>query len=82
MTSEGATSQRQTVGWIERRGSTSALMGGTATLVPPYKLPEVLGEAQKDNRIHNLLGKLAKKGKIRNEGSRKCPRWVLIHPSQ
>jgi ATP-dependent DNA helicase RecG len=42
------------------------------------KLPEVLDDAQKENRIHNLLGKLAKQGQIRNDGSRKCPRWVLI----
>lgn len=43
------------------------------------KLPEVLDEAQKHNRIHYLLGKLAQKGQIRNEGSRKFPRWVLMN---
>ncbi|OGQ96832.1 MAG: hypothetical protein A2521_04870 [Deltaproteobacteria bacterium RIFOXYD12_FULL_57_12] len=42
------------------------------------KLPEVLDDAQKRNRIHYLLGKLATEGRIRNEGSRKFPRWVLI----
>ena len=45
------------------------------------KLPEVLDDGQKENRIHNLLGKLAKQGQIRNEGSRRCPRWVLISSS-
>ena len=43
------------------------------------KLPEMLDEAQKQNRIHNLLRKLAKEGQIRNEGSRKFPRWVLMN---
>lgn len=43
------------------------------------KLPEVLDEAQKHNRIHYLLGKLAQKGQIRKEGSRKFPRWVLMN---
>lgn len=42
------------------------------------KLPEVLDDAQKQNRIHYLLGKLVKEGRIRNEGSRKFPCWVLI----
>ncbi|MBV5275050.1 MAG: putative DNA binding domain-containing protein [Lamprocystis purpurea] len=45
------------------------------------KLPEVLDDGQKENRIHNLLGKLAKQGQIRNAGSRRCPRWVLISSS-
>jgi ATP-dependent DNA helicase RecG len=43
------------------------------------KLPEMLDEAQKQNRIHNLLRKLAKEGQLRNEGSRKFPRWVLMN---
>ena len=42
------------------------------------KLPEVLDDEQKQNRIHYLLGKLTKKGRIRNAGSRKFSRWVLI----
>lgn len=42
------------------------------------KLPEVLDEEQKKNRIHYLLGKLAKEGRIRNEGGRKFSSWVLI----
>ena len=41
------------------------------------KLPEVLSEAQKRNRIHNLLRQLATAGQIQNNGSRRFPRWVL-----
>ena len=41
------------------------------------KLPEVLTEEQKLNRIHNLLRNLAASGQIRNDGSRRFPRWVL-----
>lgn len=41
------------------------------------KLPEVLTHGQKLNRIHNLLRQLAAKGEIRNDGSRRFPKWVL-----
>lgn len=42
------------------------------------KLPEVLSEAQKRNKIHNLLNALARgEGRIRNVGVRRHPRWVL-----
>jgi ATP-dependent DNA helicase RecG len=41
------------------------------------KLPEVLTQAQKLNRIHNLLRQLAKGGFIVNSGSRRWPKWVL-----
>jgi ATP-dependent DNA helicase RecG len=42
------------------------------------KLPEVLTDKQKRNRIHNLLGELGRKrGLIRNIGSRNKPRWVI-----
>ena len=41
------------------------------------KLPEVLSETQKRNRIHNLLAQLAAAGQIHNDGSRRYPRWVL-----
>jgi ATP-dependent DNA helicase RecG len=41
------------------------------------KLPEVLTEEQKLNRIHNLLRQLVKAGDIVNGGSRRWPRWVL-----
>ncbi|WP_291993386.1 RNA-binding domain-containing protein [Candidatus Accumulibacter sp. ACC003] len=40
------------------------------------KLPEVLTAAQKLNRIHNLLRRLAETGLIVNEGSRRWPKWV------
>lgn len=43
------------------------------------KLPEVLGEAQKQNCIHNLLRKLAREGQIHNQGSCRFSRWVLIN---
>jgi ATP-dependent DNA helicase RecG len=43
------------------------------------QLPEELDIAQKQNRIHYLLGKLVKQKKIRNEGTRKFPRWVLMN---
>jgi ATP-dependent DNA helicase RecG len=42
------------------------------------KLPEVLTEAQKLNRIHNLLRQLAEAKVIRNDGSRRFSQWVLI----
>lgn len=41
------------------------------------KLPEVLTDEQKLNRIHNLLRQLVKAGDIVNSGSRRWPRWVL-----
>lgn len=41
------------------------------------KLPEVLNEDQKMDKIHNLVSSLSGK-RIRNTGSRRTPRWVLI----
>ncbi len=41
------------------------------------KLPEVLTEEQKLNRIHNLLRQLADTERIHNAGGRRWPRWVL-----
>lgn len=41
------------------------------------KLPEVLTEEQKLNRIHNLLRQLAEAGRIHNAGGRRWPKWVL-----
>lgn len=41
------------------------------------KLPEILDREQKLNRIHNLLRQLTTGGRIRNEGSRRFPKWVL-----
>lgn len=42
------------------------------------KLPEVLTQEQKLNRIHNLLRQLAEAQLIRNAGSRRFSKWVLI----
>ena len=42
------------------------------------KLPEVLTQEQKLNRIHNLLRQLAEAKVIRNDGSRRFSQWVLI----
>jgi ATP-dependent DNA helicase RecG len=46
------------------------------------KLPEVLTLEQKLKKIHNLLFDLSgKQGRIRNDGSRRHPKWVLDGPS-
>lgn len=46
------------------------------------KLPEVLTEGQKMDKIHNLLNSLSRKqGKIRNVGSRRFSQWVLAEKS-
>ncbi|MCK9283948.1 MAG: putative DNA binding domain-containing protein [Rhodocyclaceae bacterium] len=44
------------------------------------KLPEVLSEEQKLNRIKNLLSQLVQEGLIHNNGSRRYSRWVLATP--
>jgi ATP-dependent DNA helicase RecG len=45
------------------------------------KLPEVLTEAQKLVKIHNLLTTLSRKqGRIHNVGNRRYSRWVLTEP--
>ena len=41
------------------------------------KLPEVLTQAQKIAKVHNLISSLSGKV-IRNMGTRQAPRWVLI----
>ena len=41
------------------------------------KLPEVLSTEQKLTKIHNLLASLSGK-RIRNDGVRGKPKWVLI----
>ena len=41
------------------------------------KLPEILTEEQKLNRIHNLLRQLADTGQIQNAGGRRWSKWVL-----
>lgn len=40
-------------------------------------LPEVPSQAQKLNRIHNLLRQLADAGRIHNAGGRRWPNWVF-----
>jgi ATP-dependent DNA helicase RecG len=40
------------------------------------KLPEVLTQEQKFNRVHNLLRQLADTGRIQNVGGRRWPKWV------
>ena len=40
------------------------------------KLPEVLTQEQKLNRVHNLLRQLADAGRIQNVGGRRWPKWV------
>jgi ATP-dependent DNA helicase RecG len=42
------------------------------------KLPEILNEKQKQNKISNLLAALRKKRKIRNTGTIYKPRYVLV----
>ncbi|MEZ5439876.1 MAG: putative DNA binding domain-containing protein [Lysobacterales bacterium] len=41
------------------------------------KLSDALSAEQKRSKISNLLTKLRRAGRIRNDGSRKLPRWVL-----
>ena len=41
------------------------------------KLPEVLNKEQKMDKIHNLVSSLSGK-RIRNIGSRRTSRWVLV----
>ena len=40
------------------------------------KLPEVLTQEQKLNRVHNLLRQLADTGRIQNVGGRRWPKWM------
>lgn len=42
------------------------------------KLSDALDTDQKDLKIANLLTKARRQGRIKNEGTRKLPRWVLI----
>ena len=44
-------------------------------------LPEILTNDQRTNKIRNLLYEMAKKDKlIKNAGSNKSPKWVLVRP--
>jgi len=42
------------------------------------KLPEILDEKQKNNKMSNLLGTLSREGKIKNKGTTNKPKYVLI----
>lgn len=42
------------------------------------KLPEWMNDKQKKIKINNLLAELRKKNRIKNDGSDKKPKWVLI----
>lgn len=46
------------------------------------KLSDALTAEQKRNKVSNLLTNLRRAGRIRNEGARKSPRWVLTAPVQ
>jgi ATP-dependent DNA helicase RecG len=47
------------------------------------KLPDVLDEQQKENKVTNLISELSnKRNEIRNKGSRKKPNWVLINTGE
>lgn len=43
------------------------------------KLPEWMTDKQKKIKINNLLSELRKKNRIRNDGSDRTPKWVLIN---
>ncbi|TGD72637.1 transcriptional regulator [Mangrovimicrobium sediminis] len=43
------------------------------------KLPDVMTDKQKKNKVGNLLSELRKGGVIRNEGTHKDSRWVLLN---
>jgi len=40
------------------------------------KLPEILDQTQKKNKIGNLISKMRREGLIRNGGSHQSPKWV------
>jgi ATP-dependent DNA helicase RecG len=42
-----------------------------------WKLPDILNDSQKKNKISNLLTELRTSGKISNNGNDKYPEWVL-----
>ena len=44
------------------------------------KLPGILDEKQKKNKIRNLVYDMSKRKKIiRNEGTKRYPKWALIN---
>lgn len=42
------------------------------------KLPEVLSPEQKESKVHNMLSALSRSGRIKNHGSRRYPRWMVV----
>ena len=42
------------------------------------KLSDVLDDAQKRNKVRNLVQAMANAGIVRNAGSRRYPQWVLV----
>jgi ATP-dependent DNA helicase RecG len=46
------------------------------------KLPEVMSETQKKNKIHNLLSELVRRRRIQNRGPKNKPTWVLTEESR
>jgi len=68
--------QDMIISFIEKNGSVNRCEINDLIL---NKLPEILNEKQKKNKIHNILSEMSKQLKIiENKGSRKKPRWVLI----
>lgn len=46
------------------------------------KLSDGLNEEQKHNKVANLLSAMRRSGIIRNEGSKKAPKWLLAEKTQ
>jgi ATP-dependent DNA helicase RecG len=42
------------------------------------KLPDILNDNQKKNKITNLIAELRQKGKITNQGTFAFPKWILL----
>ncbi|MFH0735844.1 MAG: RNA-binding domain-containing protein [bacterium] len=42
------------------------------------KLPSILSDKQKQNKITNIIASLRRSGIINNEGSKKAPKWILL----
>lgn len=59
--------------FIDRYGAANRIEIDTLIM---DKLPEILDQTQKKNKIGNLISKMRRDGLIRNEGSHKTPRWV------
>lgn len=59
--------------FIDRYGAATRIEIDTLIM---DKLPEILDQTQKKNKIGNLISKMRRNGLIRNEGSHKSPRWV------